>query len=245
MISAVDPRRTFLDLVDPLHLPPDFVRAVGNIRYRGGWAKVNLALSELPRFPGLDAARPPGFLVLAGAVEQIERAYDDAKHGAPSATPYLEASIPSLHDPSLAPPGQHVMSVLVRYAPYRLADGAWDTARREALGDRVIEILGESAPNLPAAVLHRQVLAPPDLEERFGLPEGSEVHGELSLDQILFMRPVPGWSRYRTPIGGLFLCGPSTHPGGGVTGASGRLAAREVLADTRGRNLSHTREGGG
>lgn len=235
VVSAVDPRRTFLDLVDPLHLPPDFVRAVGNIRYRGGWAKVHLALSELPRFPGLDAERPPGFFVLAGTVEQLERAYDDAKHGAPSATPYLEASIPSLHDPSLAPAGQHAMSVLVRYVPYRLADGAWDTARREALGDRVVEILGESAPNLPGAVLHRQVLAPPDLEERFGLPEGSEVHGELGLDQILFMRPVPGWSRYRTPVAGLYLCGPATHPGGGVTGASGRLAARTVASDSRAR----------
>lgn len=238
VVSAVDPRRTFLDLVDPLHLPPDFVRAVGNIRYRGGWAKVHLALSELPHFPGLDADRPPGFLVLARTVEQLERAYDDAKHGNPAREPYLEVSIPSLHDPRLAPPGQHVLSVLVRYAPYRLADGAWDTARREALGDRVVEILGESAPNLPGAVLHRQVLAPPDLEERFGLPEGSEVHGELGLDQILFMRPVPGWSRYRTPVAGLYLCGPATHPAGGVTSASGRLVARMVASDQKDRRRS-------
>ncbi|MGH9382539.1 MAG: phytoene desaturase family protein [Thermoanaerobaculia bacterium] len=235
VVSSLDPRRTFLDLVDPLHLAPDFVRAVGNIRYRGGWAKINLALAELPHFPGLDAARPPGFVVLARTVEQLERAYDDAKHGHPSREPYLEVSMPSLHDARLAPPGQHVMSVLVRYVPYRLADGPWDAARREAMADGVIEILGRSAPNLPGAVLHRQVLAPPDLETRFGLPEGSEQHGELGLDQILFMRPVAGCSRYRTPVADLYLCGPATHPGGGVTGASGRLAARTVVSDRKDR----------
>ena len=235
VISSADPKRTFLDLVDPLHFEPHFVQAVQRIKYRGVFAKVNLALSELPKFKGVDESHLHGAMVIAPHLDYLERAYDDAKYGQVSREPYLHAVIPSLADPSLAPPGQHVMSIWMQYAPYRLKEGVWDAARREALGDRVIDTLAQYAPNMRAAIIHRQVLTPLDVEHTFGLTEGHPYHGELTLDQILFMRPVPGWAQYRTPIDRLYLCGAGTHPGGGIAGGSGFNAAREILKDVKSR----------
>jgi phytoene dehydrogenase-like protein len=233
VVSNADPRRTYLGLVEPLELEPTFLRHVRNLKYRGCCAKVNLALGELPKFkdaPDGDAHMRGAFSI-SPSLEYLERAYDDAKYGAPSGRPVLDAVIPTLGDPSLAPPGKHVMSILVQYAPYHLKEKGWDAQRREALGDAVIETLAAYAPNLPAAILHRQVLTPLDLEDMFGLTEGNIYHGEMTLDQVLFMRPVQGWSRYRTPIERLYLCGAGTHPGGGVTGAPGYNAAQVVLQD--------------
>ena len=230
VVSSADPRRTLGGLVPPACLDPEFLRAVHNIRFRGAVATVQLVLGELPRF----AARPPdgalhGAIAIAPSLDYLEQAYDDAKYGGVSRRPYLEARIPSLLDPALAPAGRHLMTVQMQYAPYRLRGAAWDAGARERLADSVVATLGRHAPNLPGVVLERRVLAPPDLEARYGLTEGHPYHGEMTLDQIFFMRPVAGWARYRTPIKGLFLCGAGTHPGGGLAGASGRNAAREML----------------
>jgi phytoene dehydrogenase-like protein len=237
VLSTVDPRRTLLGLVEPIELEPEFTRAVQNIKYRGIVAKVNLALGELPRFSGAngDDRLLRGVISLSPSLDYLERAYDDAKHGGVSRAPYLEAVIPSLEDPSLAPAGKHVMSVWMQYAPYHLKQGTWDAAAREALGDRIIESLGALAPNLPASIIHRQVLTPLDLETTYGVTEGNLYHGEQTLDQILFMRPVPGWAHYRTPIGGLFLGGSGNHPGPGIVGGAGRLAVREMLKTVNGK----------
>ncbi len=205
------------------------MRALQNIKYRGIRAKVNLALSELPRFDGADESLLRGVISLSPDLDTLERAYDDAKYGRMSSRPYLEATIPSLNDPALAPAGQHVMSIWMQYAPYALREARWDDAQRETLGDRVVNTLSDYAPNLKPAILHRQVLTPLDLETRFDAPEGNLYQGELTLDQFLFMRPVAGWAQYRTPIDGLYLCGAATHPGGGLAGAAGYNAAREIL----------------
>ncbi|MBI2987422.1 MAG: NAD(P)/FAD-dependent oxidoreductase [Deltaproteobacteria bacterium] len=230
--SAVDPKRTFLKLVEPVYLDPEFVKRVGQIRMRGSSGKVNLALDALPNFTALPGEGPHlrGAISISPSVDYLERAYDDAKYGSFSRQPYLDIVIPSTIDPTLAPPGKHVMSIFVQYAPYHLKEGSWPD-RREEFGDTVIETLGEYAPNLRNIILHRQVLTPWDLEHEFGLTEGNIFHGELSLDQLFFMRPVPGWAQYRTPIKNLYLCAAGTHPGGGVMAASGRLAALEILKD--------------
>ncbi|MGH7570903.1 MAG: phytoene desaturase family protein [Gemmatimonadota bacterium] len=230
VLSGKDPVRTFLDLAGAVHLDPDFVHAVRKIRFRGGYARVHLALSEAPRFEGL-ADPPEGRLVLAPGLDDVERAYDDAKHGGVSARPVLEVRIPTLADPSLAPPGRHVMSVDVRFVPLGGGVRVNDGASRERLADRVVELLAGCAPNLPGAILERRILTPSDLEARYGLTGGDPYQGELGLDQLLFMRPVPGWARHRTPIQGLYVCGPGTHPAGAVTGASGRHAADVILED--------------
>lgn len=230
VLSGADPARTFLDLAGATHLDPDFVHAVRQIRFRGGYARVHLALSEAPRFEGLSDS-PDGSIVIAPGPDYVERAYDDAKHGAVSTRPVLEARIPSLADPSLAPPGRHVMSIDVRFVPVGDAAPAEDGVARDALGDRVVELLAERVPNLPAAILERRVLMPADLVERYGLTGGDPFQGELGLDQLLFMRPVPGWASYRTPIEGLYLCGPGTHPANAITGASGRNAANAIHED--------------
>jgi phytoene dehydrogenase-like protein len=231
VLSSATPRHTFLELVDPAELEAEFLRQVRNVKYRGAVAKVNLALAEAPRFRGLDgdAALLGGPLLVSPGLEYLERAYDDAKYGRISSQPMLEIAVPSAADPSLAPPGRHVASVLVQYAPYHHAGGRWDGARVEALGDAVVDVLDGYAPNLKASILHRQVLSPADLESGWGLAEGNLYHGEMTLDQVLFMRPVPGWARYRTPIPGLYLCGAGAHPGGGIAGAAGYNAARAVL----------------
>lgn len=235
IISSADPRRTFLGLVDPLQLDPEFVRKVRGIRFKGACAKVHLALGELPSFAGVDggSAHLGGAISIAPSLNYLERAYDDAKYGSVSEAPYLEAVIASLSDPTRAPDGRHVMSVLVQYAPYHLKEGSWSDARREELGDRVVDVLAEYSPNLRSAIIDRQVLTPLDLERVYGLTEGNIYHGELALDQLYFMRPVPGWARYRTPIDNLYLCGAGTHPGGGVTGAPGYNAARAILKDVK------------
>ena len=232
--SAVDPKRTFLKLVEPAHLDPEFVRQIGQIRMRGSSGKVNLALDALPNFAALPGEGPHlrGAISISPSIDYLERAYDDAKYGSFSRRPYLDIVIPSTIDPSMAPPGKHVMSIFVQYAPYHLKEGSWPD-RREEFGDTVINTLSEYAPNLKSIILHRQVVTPWDLEQEFGLTEGNIFHGELSLDQLFFMRPVRGWAQYRTPIENLYLCAAGTHPGGGVMGASGRLAAMEILKDWR------------
>jgi phytoene dehydrogenase-like protein len=230
VISTVDPRYTMLGMIEPTELAPEYVRAVQNIRYRGVSAKIHLALSELPRFTGIEGNDQllRGVISLSPDLNYLEKAYDDAKHGRVSNRPYLEAVISTLEDPSLAPAGRHVMSVWMQYAPYRM-NGEWNSDAREALGDRVVDCLAERAPNLKSAIVARQVLTPRDLAERYGVTEGNLYQGEMGLDQILFMRPVPGWGHHRTPITQLFLGGSGTHPGGGIVGGAGRLAAREML----------------
>jgi phytoene dehydrogenase-like protein len=229
VVSSVDPRQTFFQLVGGRHLAPGFMREVRNIRYGGATAKVNLALDGLPTFPGAaDPGRLSGFVVVAPSLEYLERAADAAKYGRISERPVLEATIPTLLDSGLAPEEQHVMSINVWYAPYRLAEGDWDE-QRQTLGDRVVATLARYAPDLPQRIVHRQVLTPLDLEREYGLTEGHSHHGQMGLDQLLFMRPVPGYAGYRTPFENLFLCGAGAHPGGGVTGAPGYNAAREIL----------------
>jgi phytoene dehydrogenase-like protein len=232
VVSGADPRRTFLDLVGAKHLPATFAQAIGRYRFRGSSGKVNLALAELPNFTCLPGAGAHlrGAISISPSVEYLERAYDEAKYGEFSSRPYLDIVIPSLLDPAMAPPGRHVMSIFVQYAPYHL-NGGWTDARREAFGDTVVDTLAEYAPNLKSAILHRQVITPADIERTLGLSEGNIFQGELSLQQMFFLRPAPAWARYRTPIRGLYQCGAGTHPGGGVMGASGRNAARAILRD--------------
>jgi phytoene dehydrogenase-like protein len=232
--SGVDARHTFFGLVGAEHLPADFVEDLRRYRFRGSSGKVNLALDALPDFrsrPGR-GAHLRGAISMSPSIEYMERAYDDAKYGRYSQRPYVDIVIPSLTDPSVAPPGKHVMSCFVQYAPYQLRGSSWDD-EREAFGDVVIDTISEHAPNLRDIILHRQVLTPTDLEREFGLTEGNIFHGELTLEQLFFLRPVPGWGGYRTPLAGLYLCGSSTHPGGGIMAAPGRNAARRVLHDLR------------
>ena len=230
VISGADPRRTFLGLVGEKNLPDDFVQSIRRFKFRGASAKVNLALGELPNFTCLPGRGPHlrGAVSISPSVAYLERAYDDAKYGEISRRPYMDIIIPSMIDPSMAPPGKHVMSIFVQYAPYQL-NGGWTDARREALGDAVIDTLSEYAPNMKSAIVHRQVVTPADIERIVGLSEGNIFQGELSLQQMFFLRPAPAWSRYRTPLEGLWQCGSGTHPGGGVRGASGRNAAFELL----------------
>ena len=233
VVSSLDPRRTFDRLLADVPLEPDFRRAVSRYRLRGSSGKVNLALERLPEFacrPG-DGPHLQGDMAIAPSIAYLERAYDEAKYGEFSKRPYINVVIPSLVDPSVAPPGRHVLSAFVQYAPYQLAGGAatWP-ARRDEFGDAVVDTLAEYIPGLRESILHRQVLTPWDLEQEFGLTEGNIFHGELGLEQLLFLRPVPGWSRYRTPVPALWMCGSGTHPGGGVMGASGELASRALLA---------------
>jgi phytoene dehydrogenase-like protein len=230
--SCVDARQTLLELVGKNHLPGEFVQDLGRYRFRGSSGKVNLALDALPNFTCLPGPGPHlrGAISISPSVDYMERAYDDAKYGRYSRRPYIDVVIPSLTDPSMAPPGKHVMSCFVQYAPYELSEGNWDE-QREAFGDTVIDTLAEHAPNLRDIILHRQVVTPLDLERVFGLTEGNIFHGELTLEQLFFLRPVPGWADYRTPVPGLYLCGSSTHPGGGIMAAPGRNAAERVLRD--------------
>jgi phytoene dehydrogenase-like protein len=234
VVSNADPGTTFMKLVEPEHLEVEFLKKIERIRYRGVTAKLNLALSELPDFtclPGKDpAAHHRGVIQIGPNLDYLEKAYDHVKYRRPSERPFLQAIIPSLLDPSLAPDGKHVMSVIMQYAPYRIDDGDWHT-RRDSLADTIIDTLSEYAPNLKGAVLERQILTPLDYQEVYGQPEGSFHHGEISIDQLYIMRPTDGWSRYRTPIASLYLCGSGTHPGGGVSGACGLSASRRILED--------------
>jgi len=231
VVSGLDPRRTFTELVDPKELPDDLIEAVRRYRFRGSSGKVNLALDGLPDFTCLPGPGPHlrGAISISPSVEYLERAYDDAKYGEFSRSPYMDIVIPSLIDPTMAPTGKHVMSIFVQYAPYHV-NGGWTDEKREAFGDAVIDTLSRFAPNLKSLILHRQVLTPADIERITGLSEGSIFQGELALQQLFFLRPAPAWAKYSTPIRGYWQCGSGTHPGGGIMGASGRLAARRILA---------------
>ena len=232
--SSLDPRQTFVRFIDRGVLPADFQDDIDRYKFRGSSGKVNLALDALPDFtcmPGA-GAHLRGAISISPGVDYMERAYDAAKYGRFSRRPYIDVVIPSLTDPSVAPPGKHVMSCFVQYAPYDLKEGTWDE-KREEFGDTVIQTLAEYAPNLPGIVRDRQVLTPLDFEREWGLSEGNIFQGELTLEQLFFLRPAPGWSQYRTPVRQLYMCGSATHPGGGIMGAPGRNAALRILADTK------------
>jgi phytoene dehydrogenase-like protein len=232
VISNADVKRTFLQLVEPTYLDPRFLLQVRNIRSRGTVAKVNLALDRLPNFKRraeyLSVSHCGGIIHIGPTLDYLERAADAAKYGRISENPFLEISIPSVADPSLAPQGKQVMSVWMQYAPYHLRGATW-SERRDALGDLVIKLIDDHAPGFRDSILYRQVLTPLDMEQTFGLTEGHLYHAELALDQLFFMRPVPGWARYRTPIENFYLCGSGTHPGGGITGLPGYRAAKTIL----------------
>jgi phytoene dehydrogenase-like protein len=234
VVSNADPKRTFLKLMDPVLLSPTFTKRLQNYRMNGTVAKINLALSGLPTFAGLNNDALSGRIHIGLGIDYLERAFDESKYGNFSRAPYLEIAIPSLADPSLAPPGQHVMSIYMQYAPYKLKDANW-REQRGTLGDTVINTITQYAPDLPGKIVHSQVITPLDLEETCGLTGGQIFHGELALDQIFTMRPMLDWARYRTPIENLYLCGSGTHPGTGLTGASGANAAREIMKDLKAR----------
>ena len=236
VVSNLDPKLTFLKLTDRRDLPDDFIAQVERYRSEGTSCKINLALSGLPDFrclPGAPGPQHRATMHLCPDIDYVERAWDQAKFGRPSERPMLEMTVPTMYDPSLAPPGKHVMGIFLQYAPYTLTGPqTWDDLR-EPFADRVLNVIAEYAPNIHSIIEHRQVLTPLDLERRFGITGGNIFHGEMSLDQMFVMRPVPGWARYRTPIEGLYMCGSGTHPGGGVMGAPGYNAAREILKDRR------------
>jgi len=228
--SNLDPHVTFLKLLDDRDLDPDFRESIRRFRIEGTSLKINLALSGVPDFKALPGAGPQhrATMHICPSIEYIERAWDDAKYGRPSERPMLEMTMPTMYDPSLAPPGHHIMGIFIQYAPYTLNGLKWDDIR-EPYGDHVLNLIEEYAPNIRSIVVNRQVLSPLDLERRFGITGGNIFHGEMSLDQMFVMRPVAGWARYRMPVGGLYLCGSGAHPGGGVMGAPGYNAAREIL----------------
>jgi phytoene dehydrogenase-like protein len=236
VISNADPKRTLLKLVDPTHLSPDFELKLQHYRTPGTVAKVNLALSGLPNFAALagsdNGSALAGRIHIGPEIDYLERAFDESKYGNFSKQPYLEVVIPSISDPSLAPAGKHVMSIYMQYAPFKLKSSDW-AKQRVPLGDTVVKTLAQYAPNLPELILSHQIITPQDLEETYGLTGGHIFHGELSLDQFFTMRPLLDWSRYRTPIQNLYLCGSGTHPGAGLTGGSGANAAREILKNLK------------
>jgi phytoene dehydrogenase-like protein len=240
VLSSADAKVTFLDLLEPGTLDASFEAEVRRFKFRGSSGKVNLAVDRLPDFTCLPGSGEHlrGAISFSPSMDDMERAYDDAKYGRPSRKPYIDMIIPTLVDPAMAPPGKHVISCFVQYAPYRLDPslGTWDD-NREAFGDTVIDRIAEFAPNIRDIIIGRQVLTPLDIERTMGLTEGNIFQGELSLEQLFFNRPVPGYARFRTPVRDLWLSGSSTHPGGGLMGANGRLAAMEVLR-SRGRKVA-------
>ena len=237
VVSGVDPKRTFFLLIDPSHLNPVFASRIKNFRARGNVAKVNLALGGLPSFSALETSENAlralsGRIHIGPEIDYLQRAFDDSKYGEFSKAPYLDVTIPTILDPALAPDGKHVLSAYVQFAPYKLREGSWDSRRKE-LGMTVIKTLSDYARNLPGFVEGMQVITPEDLETCYSFTGGHIFHGELALDQLFTMRPVLDWARYKTPIRGLFLCGSGTHPGNGLTGASGANAAREIIHELR------------
>jgi phytoene dehydrogenase-like protein len=232
VVSSLDPKLTFLKLLDPSVLPADFAHAIRRYRIRGSSGKVNLALDAAPDLTCLPGEGPHlrGAISISPSVDYLERAYDDAKYGDFSRRPYIDIIIPSMIDPDMAPPGKHVMSCFVQYAPYELREGSWEE-KREAFGDTVVDTLAEYMPNLKDIILHRQVMTPWDIEQTTGLSQGNIFQGELSLSQLFFLRPAAGYAQYRTPIRNYYQCGSGTHPGGGIMGASGRFAALKILKD--------------
>src|ERR1700736_1186666 len=230
--SSVDPHLTFEKFIESAELPSDFLESVRRYKFRGSSGKVNLALDGLPDFKSMpgQGAHLRGAISISPSIEYMERAYDDAKYGRYSRKPYVDIVIPSLTDPSVAPPGKHGLSCFVQYAPYKLAQGTWDD-HKEAFGDTVINTIAEHAPNIKKIIIGRQILTPLDLEREFGLTQGNIFQGELSLEQLFSLRPVPGWAYYRTPIDNLYMCGSATHPGGGIMGAPGRIASQVILKE--------------
>jgi phytoene dehydrogenase-like protein len=240
ILSSLDSRRTFIDLLEPGTLEPSFEEEVRRFKFRGSSGKVNLAVDRLPEFTSLpeEGEHLRGAMSFSPSIDEMETAYDDAKYGRFSRRPYIDMIIPTLVDPTMAPPGKHVISCFVQYAPYKLASelGTWDD-QREAFGDAVVDRIAEFAPNIRDIILYRDVQTPLDIERTTGLSEGNIFQGELSLEQLFFNRPVPGYARFRTPVRDLWLCGSATHPGGGIMGANGRIAALEVLR-ARGRRAA-------
>jgi phytoene dehydrogenase-like protein len=230
VVSGCDPKVTFRKLVEEKDLPSDLVRSIDKFKYRGSSGKVNLALDTVPDFTAMkDPSLLKGSVEIVPSVDYMEKAYDDAKYGGFSKRPCLEIDIPTMVDPTMAPPGKHVMSIFVQYAAYDMPDCGNRDQQREAFGNAVIDTLSEFCPNLKDIILHKQVLTPWDLEQQVGLTEGNIFQGELTLDQLFFFRPAPGWADYRTPIRNYYQCGSGTHPGGGITAGPGRMAAREIL----------------
>ncbi|MBA3780229.1 MAG: NAD(P)/FAD-dependent oxidoreductase [Chloroflexi bacterium] len=236
VLSSADPTQTFLRMIEPGTLDPAFEAELRRYKYRGSSGKVNLALDGAPEIASLpgQGEHLRGAISFSPSIDYMERAYDDAKYGRFSRRPYIDVVLPTYVDPSMAPPGKHVMSCFVQYAPYHLADGegTWDD-QRDAFGDAVVDTIAERIPNIRDLILHRQVVTPLDLEREWSLTEGNIFQGELTLEQLFFNRPTPGWARYRTPIRGLWMCGSATHPGGGIMGAPGRIAALELIAERR------------
>ena len=232
VLSSMDVRRTF-NAVDPNELPAWVVERVKNFRFRGSSGKVNIALDGLPKFHGIPDGSPclAGDIHISQNMDELERAYDDWKAGRWSAKPYLDMLLPSLIDPTMAPTGKHWMSVFIQYCPYKLADGEWTEERKQAYGQHIVDRIAEFSPDFKEKFLHMEIRTPKDLEDQVGLTEGNIFQGELTMDQLIFNRPIPGYAQYRTPVSGLYMCGSSTHPGGGVMGAPGANAAREVLRD--------------
>jgi phytoene dehydrogenase-like protein len=238
VISNCDPHRTFLKMIGEQHLPTEFVEGIRGIRMRSGVIKLNAALNQLPDFTALPGKEPGpqhrGTIHIAPTMEYMERAFDDAKHGRPSESPVIEMCIPSVSDPTLAPAGKHLMSMFIQYAPYERKDGkAWDDVTKREFANRVFQIIGEYAPNFESSVDAYQVLSPVDLEREYGLTGGNIFHGEMTLDQLFFMRPMPKYANFKTPVNRLYMCGSGCHPGGGVMGAPGYISAKMVLKEAR------------
>jgi phytoene dehydrogenase-like protein len=236
VVSAADARSTFHNLVKPSSLDAKFMNHVDCIKYRGTGTRIHLALRGLPEFTSLSGSDATeqlrGPIQIAPSLEYVEQSYDCTKYGEFADQPYLDMLIPTLSDPSLAPDGQHILSITAKFAPYQLGEGSWDE-RKEAFADAAIDTLAEYAPNIKDLIAHRAVISLLDLERTYGLPEGNPNHGEMTLDQFMHMRPIPGYARYRMPIGGLYMCSAGAHPGGGVTGIPGHNAAREILNDLK------------
>jgi phytoene dehydrogenase-like protein len=235
VVSAMDVKRTFLESVESSELPEAFYRRVKNFKIRGSSGKLNIALDGLPSFPAI----PEGSSLwnsdfhFIDTMERMERAYDDWKAGTWSQDPYVDMVIPTLNDPTMAPPGKHFMSVFVQYCPHQIEGRRWTTEEKDAFGQTVIDQIANYSPDFKDLILHAEVRTPQDIEDEIGITEGNIFHGELTMDQLLFNRPVPGYAQYRTPVDGLYMCGSSTHPGGGVMAAPGANAAREILSDLR------------
>jgi len=238
VVSAMDVKRTFLTCMDKSDLPEKFHRRVENFKIRGSSGKINIALDGLPTFPAL----PEGSSLYSSdmhfidSMERMERAYDDWKDGTWSKDPYIDMTIPTVSDPTMAPPGKHFMSCFVQYCPHKIEGRDWTSEEKDGFRDSVFDQIARYSPDFKDLVLHAEVRTPEDIENEIGITEGNIFHGELTMDQLLFNRPVPGYAQYRSPIGGLYMCGSSNHPGGGIMGAPGANAAREILSDLRRRN---------
>jgi phytoene dehydrogenase-like protein len=235
VVSNLDVKRTFLETMQAKDLPDEFVSQVRKFKIRGSSGKLNIALDGLPDFPAIPKGSPAirGDLHITDTLDMMERAYDDWKGGRWSQAPYVDMLMPSQIDPTMAPNGKHYMSVFVQYCPYKLADGPWTPEKRQAFGDTVINAIARQSPNFKSLILHAEIRTPWDIEREVGLSEGNIFQGELTMDQLLFNRPIPGYAQYRAPVRGMYMCGSSTHPGGGVMGAPGHNAAHAVLRDLK------------